>query len=543
MKGLKNSWSSVLIFSGFCILTSYTRVVALANVVDTDPYELYRTAKEIHDRYPDSALNSYRQAMEQFQFLSRDVAVIKCQVSISDIYKNKGHYHRAFDELWDAQILAEEIADTISLITIYEDLGGLYSIYEKYDDAIANFETALKLSQLLSGENQFVAVDLNQIYYALAVTHRKAEFYEKALDYLDLCLAVKVKKNIEASNTAFIDAEKGIIYLKQNKLQLAEQYLRKAHAFFVQRSLSYRIFTSLFLGDMYYQRGDLEEANRYYRYSLESQEKSKSHGDSKVEILKKLSDTYHILGQTDSAYKYQVQALAITDSLFNAKTAVNNQLFGIRDKHDEKIRARDQFIAQQHLIIERNQTTATRLKLLIGFLLFAAIVTIVILRMRKKLRNSRLEQEQIKMEAEHDREKARAIMEVKSKELTANTLQMIEKDRVVEELLQELKKESPGTYRAMKARVSKGNKDMWEHFNKRFIEVDTRFYERLRARHPDLTPTEHRHCALIKLNFDSKEMASLLGISVNSVHISRHRIRKKMGLERDDNLTSHIAGI
>lgn len=543
MKGLRDCLSRMIFYSGFCIWMTIYGPVSLANDLDADPYELFQTAEAIHDLYPDSALTSYRRAMVQFGQRSENLEVIRCQVNISDIYKNKGHYHRAFDELWDAQILAEEIADTLSLITIYQDLGGLYSIYEKYDEAIRHFSTALDLSQILSSKNQFAGADLNQIYYALAVTHRKAQHYEKALAYLDSCLAAKANAHLEEAKTPYIDAEKGIIYLKQGKLYLAEQYLQEAHTIFVHDSMSYRIFTSLFLGDIYYQRGAWQAANRFYRYSLESQEISMSHGDSKVEILKKLSDTYHILGQTERAYKYQAQALAITDSLFNAKTAVNNQLFGIRDKHDEKIRARDLYIAQQHQIIERNQVIETRLKLLIGFLLFAAIVTVVILRMRKKLRNFRLEQEQIRIQAQHDREKAKAIMDVKSRELTANTLQMIEKDRIVEELLQELKKESPGNYRAMKSRVSKGNKDMWERFNKRFIEVDTRFYDRLRAKHPDLTPTEHRHCALIKLNFDSKEMASLLGISVNSVHISRHRIRKKMGLDRDDNLTNHIADI
>jgi len=61
--------------------------------------------------------------------------------------------------------------------------------------------------------------------------------------------------------------------------------------------------------------------------------------------------------------------------------------------------------------------------------------------------------------------------------------------------------------------------------------------------HDSLTPTEEKHCELIKLKFDSKEMARLLNISVSSVHISRYRIRKKMRLERGDDLSNYIASI
>ncbi len=540
MKELKGCWIRSILFMGFCIYATIVRPGSLPN--GDDPDGLFKAAEAVHDHYPDSALTLYRHAMAQFNQRAAVQGIIKCQVSISDIYKNRGHYHRAFDELWDAQIQAEEIKDTLSLITIYQDLGGLYSIYEKYEESIDNFKTALELSKNLSSNNRPVDADLNQIYYALAVTHRKAGSYDKAFAYLDLCLAVKASNNIEES-IPFIDAEKGIIYLKQNELQLAEQFLRKAHNFFVKDSLSYRIFTGLFLGDVYFQRGVWKEAKRFYLFSLRSQETSMAHGDSKVEILKKLSDTYHILGRTDSAYKYQVQALTITDSIFNAKTAVNNQLFGIRDKYDEQMREKDAFIAEQNITIERNQINESRMKVLIGFMLFALVVTLIIISMKRKLRKSKMLQEQIRIQAAHDREKSAAVMEVKSRELTANTLQMIEKDRTVDDLLQALKKESPSSYSLMKSKVSRGNKDMWEQFNKRFIEVDTRFYERLREKHPDLTPTEQRHCALIKLNFDSKEMASLLGISISSVHISRHRIRKKMGLERDDNLTYHVADI
>ncbi|WNJ17874.1 tetratricopeptide repeat protein [Pontibacter sp. G13] len=497
-------------------------------------------AEKLHDLMPDTAFQLYRQAIGQFEFEADTAGIIRSKIGISDLYKNDGFYHSAFDELWDAQILAEAQQDTLALIKLNRGLGSLYSIYQKYDEAIHHFQTSLHLSKQLKEIDRHV---LSRIYYSFAVTHRKAGAYDQALIYLDSCAMSKKAKKPIPGGAPYVTAEKGIIYLKTGQLDLAQTYLEMANDYFSQRGMKYQIFTHLFMGDFYFEKGNYPKANACYRQSLISQENSPSHGDSKVEILKKLADSYQFIGQRDSAYKYQGLAIAITDSLFNMRTAVNNQLFRIRDKHDELIRAKNDYINQQQLIIEREKILALWLKFILGMILFAGVVLIVILRMRRRLRIFQLEKDRIKTIAHHEQEKAQAIMEVKSRELTANTLQIIEKDRMIQELLAELKGKSSAQYSSMKQKVSRGNRAMWERFEKRFIEVDPKFYARLRDKHPALTSTEHRHCALIKLGFDSKEMASLLGISLNSVHISRHRIRKKIGLTREESLSGFIAGV
>ena len=52
-----------------------------------------------------------------------------------------------------------------------------------------------------------------------------------------------------------------------------------------------------------------------------------------------------------------------------------------------------------------------------------------------------------------------------------------------------------------------------------------------------LTPAERRLCAFIKMNISTKEIAPLMNISVRGVEIARYRIRKKMSIARDTNLT------
>ena len=80
-----------------------------------------------------------------------------------------------------------------------------------------------------------------------------------------------------------------------------------------------------------------------------------------------------------------------------------------------------------------------------------------------------------------------------------------------------------------------------ERFNIYINELNRDFYFRLLNRYPNLTDNEQRLCALVRLNLSSKDMASILNISTKSVEVNRHRLRKKMHLKREDNLTELIS--
>ncbi|MEL7535142.1 MAG: hypothetical protein AAFN10_27815, partial [Bacteroidota bacterium] len=73
-----------------------------------------------------------------------------------------------------------------------------------------------------------------------------------------------------------------------------------------------------------------------------------------------------------------------------------------------------------------------------------------------------------------------------------------------------------------------------------FNEVDKDFLQSLQATHPELTQNDLRICSLIRINLTTKEIASLLNISVRGVEQSRYRLKKRLGLEAKDNLQRYI---
>ena len=80
----------------------------------------------------------------------------------------------------------------------------------------------------------------------------------------------------------------------------------------------------------------------------------------------------------------------------------------------------------------------------------------------------------------------------------------------------------------------------WKMFIANFEEVHPGFFSRLKRTHPLLSSGDIKHCACIKMNFDTKEIARFFNIKASSVQISRVRLKKKMSLPDSADLRSYI---
>lgn len=138
----------------------------------------------------------------------------------------------------------------------------------------------------------------------------------------------------------------------------------------------------------------------------------------------------------------------------------------------------------------------------------------------------------------------------KDKELANTTMQIIQKSKSLIALKNDLKKlaRELGRHPAsdhLHTIIRKINRSIdtdrqWEVFESHFENVHEEFLSRLKENYPDLTPRELKLCAYLRLNISSKEIANLMNISVRGVEISRYRLRKKLQLEHDTNLTDFI---
>jgi DNA-binding CsgD family transcriptional regulator len=150
-------------------------------------------------------------------------------------------------------------------------------------------------------------------------------------------------------------------------------------------------------------------------------------------------------------------------------------------------------------------------------------------------------------------EKLQTEKKLRDKELANQAMNIVRKNEILTTIREELinlKKSSPDTIVSEKiiSIISTVNKEVGhnkqrEVFDKAFDEVHEAFLEKLKSRYPSLTPTELRLCAYLKMNISTKEIAPLMNISVRGVEICRYRIRKKMGIGRDTNLTGFLINL
>ncbi|MFP3598618.1 helix-turn-helix transcriptional regulator [Chryseobacterium sp. SIMBA_029] len=73
-------------------------------------------------------------------------------------------------------------------------------------------------------------------------------------------------------------------------------------------------------------------------------------------------------------------------------------------------------------------------------------------------------------------------------------------------------------------------------FYLKFSELYPKFNQQLLALNQQLTPRDLEYCALIKLNFDTKEIAQIKNMSIGSVESRKYRIRKKLDIGTQENM-------
>jgi len=83
----------------------------------------------------------------------------------------------------------------------------------------------------------------------------------------------------------------------------------------------------------------------------------------------------------------------------------------------------------------------------------------------------------------------------------------------------------------------------WQEFKKLFGQVHQLFFDMVNNRFPNLTETDLRLMALMKLKLSKREMAAMLGITAEGVKKSKQRLRKKTGVVEEDGLEDIVAAI
>lgn len=149
-----------------------------------------------------------------------------------------------------------------------------------------------------------------------------------------------------------------------------------------------------------------------------------------------------------------------------------------------------------------------------------------------------------------ENEKLKKEVIVKQGVITNNSKQLVKKNETLTaiqnqliEIKQELGVRFPDKYLKILQKMIDSNvnaNEDWEFYEADFSKVHQDFFKKLKQDFPDITNSELKLASYIKMNLSSKQIAHLLSVSHGSLENKRSFLRKKMNLEKGQNLTEYI---
>ena len=161
---------------------------------------------------------------------------------------------------------------------------------------------------------------------------------------------------------------------------------------------------------------------------------------------------------------------------------------------------------------------------------------------------------ELEMEAENklrqqEYEKHRLEMEVQNKasEVAGKSLSIAKHSEMIDSIQEVLNHESNDAQLRLKIRqIIKTNtisKNEWQSFEKNLFKSHEEFVERLSKKYPLLTSKDIKLSIYLKMNLSSKEIAPLMNISFRGVELHRYRLRKKLGITQEENLSKFMISV
>lgn len=507
-------------------------------------------AKSIADSDPE---HSFQLVSELLQTVSADQVLLKAKT-----HQLQGRllfqfalYQEALEPLFEAEELFLRINCERCLAETHNLVGEIFYKIKSSQSALERHMEAFDLY-----ENNGDSEGMAETKGFMGTMYEKMEEYPKALKLQREALQlVKTTNNLSAF--ALVLENIGSIKEDLEEFDSATYFFQKSYELHLIAGDSSNMIGNLNnLGDAYRKAGEFSQGLAYSLKALEMSERlgnSYQQKSAAVDVAKSLN----LLGRNSEAYEFLDLARNLSDDIFSAETAKQLAIREVQYELDKKITQLADF-EQRH-----------QLEILLRWLLSFSVLILIILawtminRQKNKIKSSKdlLERQKELLEVKEkliatEKEninllEARMAAEVEShsQSLSAQTLHVIEKNQMLGEIQQKLKRILEEDAKEQKKRIRNLIKQIdynfsqdtdWEDYKNSFEKVHQDFFKNLHKSSKDLTPGELKLASLMRMNLSSKEIASTLGISQESLRISRYRLRKKLNLEKGENLQQFL---
>jgi len=483
----------------------------------------------------ESAEIHYKLAIEYLQ-KENDVKIIRVYLHLGNRYLEKNNYPEAMDNYLKGIKASEQLGDSSILANLYNNLGIVYLNIDKPEQALSLYSKALRLFEKKNDSASIAGITTNigSIYIQLSDLDIARSYYLKGFEIF--------KSSGNLSGMAHAYFKLGLLDEMQEKyadalhnLNLSVELQNQTNDNSSGSKTMFLVETNIHIGVALLELGDLKKAENYLTEGYEMAQQTKQL--SLVAFASKnLSKLYRKNRDFEHALDYYEVYKQYSDSIFNDENVRQLTQLELQYQFDAKLK-------EAELLRKLETQKRVRQNLIFLLVLGGLLLLLVIVVLLLKLENNK--KRKIAIEHQNLSEK----LEFTSKELTTYVMYLLRKNEFIMSISEKMKKilieAKPENKKVIKELISElqSNTDMvsWEEFELRFQHVYTDFYKKLTDNFPDLSPNELRLCAFFRLNMTTKEIAAITYQSLNSIKVGRYRLRKKLGLPKDENLVSFLS--
>ncbi|MFP4664488.1 MAG: tetratricopeptide repeat protein [Bacteroidales bacterium] len=438
----------------------------------------------IHNHFGqlDVALDYYKKSLELFRKNREPGGKAQVINNIATLYTEQNNPDTALQYLFQAADIFTDMRRPSDLATAYINIGNHY--YEKSQPDSARHYLELAKTNYSKQDNKR---GLSSVYYYMALLQQDLGQIEQAI--------LSAKKSAELRReVGNISAVADAIGLLANLYAQQDRY-KKAYSTILEKQ---EIEDSIAKMEMQLKFSELQ-----LKYETAKKDKA-------ILILKKQAqarrnfNTLLIIG---------ISALVIISLLLFYFFRTKSRLLKSNRKYYEQQK-------KLHNLDLQRQEAETRL---------------LAEEMKRKEENMTLEKEKFEAELEH-----------KSRELLTSAMHIVNKNKILASIRDTLDDISFNAEPAFRQKARRLCADIdrnihvdsdWEQFKMHFDQVNTGFFEKLESDFPQLSKSDMKVCAYLKINLSTKEIAQIMNVSPAAVHKRFYRLRKKMELEPNTNLT------
>ena len=500
----------------------------------------------------DQAIEISKEALKWSRKKKDHEGVVASLDYISVFYNEKGNNDLAMSFLIDALEYSEKNLPQEPVYRLKEQLAILFYTSGNKEKAIQYFDEVVE-----DVEAEGTLAEKQSTFTNYAIISSNLNELDKAGKYFHKAISIENEDSIVTSQ---IWNNYGNYFSKINDLDSAKicYYISLDYISDATHKFIANIYNGL--TDVAIKKKEWRKATNLAQHALNIA-KEKENINSEIYALKNLIEVQKNINNYHKAFEYQTELMQAQDSL---DQLTNKQILNeLEQKYQNEKKAneieklkldktilKEKSDREREVLNEKRQKERLKNWLWIALISGVSILLLLFLFFKNKQHKKNIAlQKQAQQIQELELKKKEQELEKYKSDLNEHTQRLLEKNQILNEVRDELKKEkskdnSVDPEKAKKLQELIHSKILtdedWQNYRKTFLNVYPEFFIRLNKVCPNISKSEQRLAALLKLGLTQNEMATILGISAPSVRKTRYRLRQKLDIEKDDQLKSML---